>query len=128
MKRFVVISLAVFAGMAANASELVSETPYRAYGTPTTVSVSTSVWTKIPASQTLDGQNGLLVDVPAGNSANMVGHLGGCTSTAVAISVRPMEFIRGEGYVEVPVADTVCLWVLSLHTGAESIHVQEYKK
>ena len=93
-------------------------------GTPTTVSVSTSAWTMVPAASSMTGREGIMVSLPTTLNAVVVGHLGNCTSTAVATTVRPLEFAKG-GFVLVPVGPGVCLWTLSLHTGAESIHVQE---
>jgi hypothetical protein len=58
----------------------------------------------------------------------MVGHFGGCTSTAVATTVRPMEYAKGNGFTLVPVQDGICLWLLSIHSAAESVHVQEIKQ
>lgn len=97
-------------------------------GTPTTVSISTSAWTKVPAASSLSRRAGIIVSVPASNTANVVGHLGGCSSTAIATTVRPMEFSKGGGFVLVPIDENVCLWLLSLHTAAESVHVQEVRQ
>lgn len=109
------------------AAPLVAEAPIKEYGTPTTISVSTSAWTKLPTSSTLDGRFGLLVSNPASSNAVMVAHLGNCTSTAIATTVRPLEIAKG-GFILVPVSPSVCVWALSLHTSAENIHVQEIKQ
>ena len=97
-------------------------------GTPTTVSISTSAWTKVPATSSLANRNGILLSVPATLTANVVGILDGCTSTAVATTVRPMEYAKGNGFTLVPVNNDICLWLLSIHTAAESVHVQEVKQ
>lgn len=109
---------------AASSPALSVESSIREVGTPTTVSVSTSAWTMVPAASTLTGREGIMVSLPTTLNAVVVGHLGDCTSTAVATTVRPLEFAKG-GFVFVPTGSAVCLWVLSLHSGAESIHVQE---
>jgi hypothetical protein len=96
-------------------------------GTPTTVSISTSAWTMVPAASTLATRNGINLSVPASLNAVVVGHLGDCTSTAIATTVRPLEFSKGSFYF-IPVNNSICLWTLSLHTAAESIHVQEVKQ
>jgi hypothetical protein len=127
MRKTVLFLFATLSTMALKASPLGTETPIRSYGTPTTVSISTSAWTLVPASQSLSGQTGILVSLPASASAVMVGHLASCTSTSVATTVRPLEIAKG-GFVLVPVADNVCLYLLSLHTAAESAHVQEIKQ
>lgn len=128
MKKLALFGLAVLSTVALKASPLVQETPIRSVGTPTTVAISTSVWTVVPVASSLSGRSGILVSVPATLNANVVGHLGGCTSTAVATTVRPIELVKGEEQADIPVSDTVCLYLLSLHSGAESVHVQEYKK
>lgn len=109
---------------AASSPALSVESSIREVGTPTTVSISTSVWTMVPAASTLTGREGLMVSLPTTLNAVVVGHLADCTSTAIATTVRPLEFAKG-GFVFVPVGSDVCLWVMSLHTAAESIHVQE---
>ena len=128
MKKIALFALATLATIAVKASPLVQETPVKSVGTPTTVSISTSAWTLVPAASSVSGRSGLIVDAPATLNANLVGHLGGCTSTAVATTVRPIEVIKGESQIDLPIGDSVCLWLLSLHSAAESIHVQEYKK
>ncbi len=128
MKKLTLFTLATLATIAVKASPLVQETPVKSVGTPTTVAISTSAWTKVPASSTLSGRSGVIVDAPATLNANLVGILDSCTSTAVAITVRPIEVIKGNSYLDIPIGDSVCLYLLSLHTGAESIHIQEYKK
>lgn len=97
-------------------------------GTPTTVSISTSAWTKVPAVSSLARRTGMVVSVPASNTANVVGHFGGCSSTAIATTVRPMEFLKGGGFTLVPIDENVCLYLLSIHTAAENIHVQEIRQ
>jgi len=120
--------LASFAFSAQAAVPLVGEAPIKGYGTPTTVTVSTSAWTRVPAASSLTGRAGLLVALPASSNANMEGHLGSCTSTSVAKTVRPIELIKGTGFVFIPASDNVCLYLLSLDTAAENVHVQEVKQ
>lgn len=123
-----VLSLAVLSTINAKAAPLVTEAPITSGGTPSTLSVSTSAWTKAPETSTLPGRTGVLISVPASNTANMVGHIASCTSTSVAISVRPMEFVKGNGFTLVPVADSICVYLLSINGSAESVHVQEIKQ
>ena len=131
MKNFLGSVVVLFGLMAASSGDcapFAAEAPVIAYGTPTTVSVSESAWTKVPASQTINGRMALIVDVPATSNANMVGHLGDCTSTSIATTVRPLEFIKSSGFAVIGVNPGVCLWMLSLHSGAENVHVQEVKQ
>ena len=103
---------------------VVKENSITAVGTPTTVSVSTSAWTVVPAASSLTERSGMIVSLPAAANAVMVGHFGGCTSTAIATTVRPLELAKG-GFILVPAANDVCLYLMSLHTAAESVHIQE---
>jgi hypothetical protein len=103
----------------------VMEAELSQFGTPATVSVSTSAWTKVNPSSSLTSRSGIIVSVPSTNNANVVGILGNCTSTAIATTVRPIEIAKGNGFTLFPLADDVCLWLLSLHTAAESVHYQE---
>lgn len=127
-KWFWVAVVALVCAGSARADMWGREISISAGGTPSTVSVSTSTWTKVPAASSLPRRAGLLVSVPASNTANVVGHFGGCSSTAIATTVRPMEFPKGNGFVLVPIDENVCLYLLSLHTAAENIHVQEIKQ
>lgn len=115
-------------GVTAKAGMWGREISFSEAGTATTVSVSTSTWTKVPAASSLARRAGVVVSVPASNTANVVGHLGGCSSTSIAITVRPMEFVKGGGFTLVPIDENVCLYLLSIHTGAENVHVQEIRQ
>lgn len=121
-----VLSLFLFYGKV-NSAPIVLEAPIKDVGTPVTVSISTITWTKVPTSQT-SGRTGVLVNLPATAAANMVGHLGDCTSTAIATTIRPIEIIKGEDYSNLALREDICLWVLSIHTAAESLHYQEIKQ
>lgn len=127
MKWRVMIALAAVAltTVSAKAIEATKELSIGAFGTPHTISVSTSAWTKVPSSTTLNRRTGYIVSNPATNSANMVAHLGNCSSTTIATTVRPQEILKGNGFVFEPNDANVCLWMLSLHTSAENVHVQE---
>ena len=83
-----VVSLGVV-GSSFAAAPKVAEAPIIAYGTPTTVSISTSAWTVVPAASSLTSRTGIIVSVPSTLNANVVGHLGSCASTSVATTVRP---------------------------------------
>jgi hypothetical protein len=107
----------------------VREQSFTAVGTATTVSVSTSAWTLVPAASTLTGRTDVCFDEPATNNANMSATIS--TSSVVpgeATSVRPIEIIKGEQDRCVSVGDSLKLYVLSLHTAAENIHVQERRR
>jgi hypothetical protein len=113
------------AGRAASTySPRVQESAITGFGTPTTVSISTSAWTKVPTT-TLESRSGFIISLPATASANMAGHLQSCSSTVIATTVRPIEIVKGNGFTLFPVSNDVCLWLISLHTEAENVHVQE---
>jgi hypothetical protein len=105
------------------------EAPINSVGTATTVSVSNSTWTKVPTTPSLVGRTGIVVSVPSTNTANVVGVLTVSTSGPTeATTVRPFEIEKGNSFALVPAADNVYLYLLSLHSGAESVHVQEVKQ
>jgi len=119
-------------GGSAYAAPPVAEAPIKDYGTPTTVSISTdtgaaAAWTKVPTTQTT-GRMGVLLAVPSGNTGNILGHLGNCTSTSIATSIRPLQYARGTNSPLITLRDDVCLWLITSHTAAESIHYQEVKQ
>lgn len=122
-----IVAFILAIGSLIHGAPMTMEAPIRDYGTPTTVSISTSAWTMVPTTSTT-GRIGIYVDVPATANASMVAHIGNCTSTAVATTVRPIEIVKGEQSSYFPLRDDVCLWVLSLHSAAESLHYQEVKK
>ena len=101
--------------------------PIRTPVTATTVSVSTSAWTVIPATPT-SGRTLIHLSNPASNSAAMAVIIStSSASPGEATTVRPHEYQPGEGdwfhfY------GGLYFYALSLHTAAENVHVQEYKQ
>lgn len=122
--------LSVFVSLINAEPTQVIETSIGRVGTPITVSISTSVWTKVPTSRTLSNRTEVIVDEPASNTANMVAHYNVCSSTfsSVATTVRPIEIIKGEQDRPYEIDGNTCLWVLSLHTAAENLHYQEVSR
>lgn len=117
------LSGSVYAG-----KPLVAEAPINAVGAGTTVSISTSAWTKVPASGNTSGRTGIKVCNPSGNSATMYGVISSNSSSPTeATTVRPIEIQAGENPL-IPIADNLYLYLLSVHTGAENAHVQEVKQ
>lgn len=108
----------------------VVESPVLGYGTPTTVAISSTTWTKVPTSQA-SGRFGVYIDPEIKSSTHsFVGHLGDCTSTSIAVTVRPFEIQKIDGMNYFPIREDVCLWLLSTNTGAasENVHYQEVKQ
>lgn len=123
----ILFGVVFFAGVC-YAAPRVEEMPITEVGTATTVSISTSAWTEVPAATSLKSRNGLLVSVPATSNANVVGVLINCGDTAPATTVRPIEIVKGNGFTLFPIDPGVCLELLSLHTAAENVHVVEVKQ
>jgi hypothetical protein len=130
MKRVLISFALVGLGWARSFAAIpVLEQPITARGTGTTVSVSISAWTKVPASSSIDGRSGLLVNNPATNTARMLGILGGCTvSPTEATTVGPLEFAPSTDFSYIPVSNAVCLYLISLNGSAENVHVQEVRQ
>lgn len=106
---------------------LVAEAPVNEVGTGTTVSISTSAWTKVPTSQT-SGRTGIKVCNPSNNSGTMYGVMSSNSSSPTeATSVRPIEIQAGENPI-IPISDRLYLYLISGHSAAESAHVQEIRQ
>lgn len=116
------------AGMAYAGSPTIEDPIYR-YGTPTAVLVSTGSYTKVPATSSLSHRTALLVDNTSTNTAIMHGHIGNCTSTSVSTStvLGPIEIAPSTngGIIPIGSGSDVCLWIVTRHTSAENITVQE---
>lgn len=94
--------------------------------TATTVSISTSVWTKVPAGTPTGNRSGILINNPSSNTAVMVGVLStNATSPTEATTVRPLEFATSSDFTFVPISSAVYLYLMTLAVGAENVHVQE---
>lgn len=130
MKRNLYIALAglVLVAGTARAYDATREMPIAGYGNPHTVALTTSTWTIVPSSSTLLHRGGFLVSVPASNSANAVAHIGNCTSTAILTTKRPIEIVKGNGFTFITLDEGICLWMMSLHTATENVHVQEVRQ
>lgn len=105
----------------------VEQKPVRYVGTGTTVSISTSAWTLVPASSSLTSQDrsGIKVSNPSTNNAAFAAILSTSSVTpGEATTVRPIEIGAGENpFIEAE--KNIFLYLLSLHTSAENAHVQE---
>lgn len=127
-KTILLCGLMVVCGVTAKAGMWGREVSISEGGTSTTVSISTSAWTKVPAASSLARRAGMVVSVPSTNNANVVGDLGSCSGYSSATSIRPLEFVKGAGFILVPIDDNLCLYLLSLHTAAENVHVKEIRQ
>lgn len=95
-------------------------------GTATTVSVANNAWTKVPSGTPLGNRSGLLINNPSSNSSVMVGVLStNASSPTEATTVRPLEFSPASDFTFVPISSGVYLYLMSLHSAAENVHVQE---
>lgn len=107
----------------------VMETPIKDYGTPVTISISSTTLTKVPSSQ-LTGRVGVFIDNPATNTGKLIGFFGNCTSTALANTINPIEIAPSSNSSYFSMRDDVCLWLITSNTAAasESAHYQEVKQ
>lgn len=132
MFKKLLIGLVLMAGLGVSANAAAPafrEQSYTAVGTGTTVPISTSAWTKVPTTSSLTGRTEICLDLPAAASANMSGIISSDSSTPVeATTVRPIEIVKGEQDRCFDVGDGLYLYLLSLHTGAENVHVQERRR
>jgi len=128
--KFLFLSLVgFFAVLFVEAAPPVSEAPVNGYGTPVTVSISSTTLTMVPTSQT-SGRIGIFFDNPSTNTGRVVGFFGNCTSTSLAATIRPIEIAPGTNSSYFPIREDVCLWLINTNTGAsaESSHYQEVKQ
>ena len=125
MKR-IVLFLGSIVGMLAlaHAAPPVAEAPINRVGTPVTVSIDETNLTRVPTSQT-SGRAGIFFAVPSGNTGDIVGFFGNCTSTALASTISPVQFIRGSSSSLIPLREDVCLWLITTHSANEDVHYQE---
>lgn len=133
MKKLIIFgfSLAVCAVM--KAEPLHTESPIKEAGTPVTIAISSTTLTKVPSSQ-MSGRLGVYVHNPS--TWAVAGFMGNCTSTALASTIRPIQFAiqtvnTGPTAIQYfPLREDVCLWLISLYTvdATSNIHYQEVKK
>lgn len=102
----------------------VREVPFTSASGSETVSISSFTFTKIPTTQ-VDGRWGFYVGVPSTNTGDIVGVAGNCTSTSVATTVRPIQMIKGTSSYFFKYNQGMCLWLITTHTSAENVHVEQ---
>jgi hypothetical protein len=130
MKKLVFfVSVLFLALIVKAAAPLVTDAPVLGYGPPVTVAISSTTLTKVPTTQT-SGRVGIYFDNSSTNTARMVGFFGDCTSTSLAVSIRPIEIAPGNNSTYFSMREDVCLWLLDLNTAAasENAHYQEVKQ
>ena len=118
--------LGIFFGLCVAASSygrVVQEEPIQRVGTATTVSVSTSAWTLLPAASSLSRRIGYKVNNPAANNASVY-CVGSVAAPTIATTTIPIEIQAGENPL-VPMSESIDLYCVSVHTAAEDIHIQE---
>lgn len=123
MKRLFLTSMFLGLSKAAMAAPPVQEAQISVAGDATTVSISTSAWTAVPATVGLTRRAGVKVSNPSSNNANVVCILD-TAAPSEATTIRPIEIQPGENPF-IPARYDILLYCLSLHTSAESIHAQE---
>lgn len=120
---FVIAFLTAGVGMAS--APAMREQAVVRVGTATTVSISATVWTKVPATSSLVGRIAIAVNNPSTNS-NVFGGIISTSSVTPgeAVTVMPLEFAPSTDFSIVPVGDGLYLYLVS-PAGAQNVHVQE---
>lgn len=98
---------------------------------PRTVSISTSVWTRIPPSSVgnWDKRNGISVNDMSTNNANFGFILSTGTNTpGTAITVFTHEISPAGPDREFLIGTAIILWGISLHTSSETAVYHEFKQ
>ncbi len=100
-------------------------------GTPSSVSISTSAWTLVPASAdgNMPKRSGIIVDNPSTNSAGMQAIITtSSTAPTISTNTRPIELKAADSPSTIGLGHAVFLWVVSSHTAAELLHYIEYRQ
>ena len=128
----VLILLGLFVAVPGHCAVDSADAPIRAVGIPEAISISTSAYTLAVSTtaRAVPGLNGIIVDNPSTNTGAMHGHIGNCTSTAVSISSvkGPIELVAASAPLFLNIEDGKCLWLVSRHSGAESVNVQGFSQ
>lgn len=126
MKRLSLLAAFLSLALKVGAVESVKTVPIGAAGTGTAVSISTSAWTAAPATSSLNRRTLVKLRNKASNTAAII-----CTVSAAspseAITVGDIEVQPGEN-PSLEIDDNMDLYCVSLHTGAETINVKEYRQ
>lgn len=115
-----------FAGLLGNdvyAAPLVEEQALNGSGTLTSVSITTDAW--ITTTSTLGGRSGIKVNNLSTNNASIAATCG--TAVPGNLTDYDIEIQTGENPF-IPCANNLNLYLLSLHTAAETIKFREYKQ
>lgn len=128
MKRLAVITGFLLGGLKLWAAPPVYEQVISAVGTGTTVSVSTSAWTLLPAATSLAGRTGVMLTNDSSNASNCAVILStSSTLPSEAVTVKPGSLIPGVTAI-IGVADSIYIWGLYLGTSAGNVHVKELRQ
>jgi hypothetical protein len=121
-----ILATMLFLAPKAGAVEAVKTVPIGAAGTGTAVPISTSTWTAVPATSSLNRRTLVKVRNKVSNNAAII-----CTASAAspseAITVGDIEIQPGEN-PSLELDDNMDLYCVSLHTAAETINVKEYRQ
>lgn len=126
MKQIILVLGFIATASYCRAATPVAEAPIKSYGTPVTISISSTTLTMVPSSQT-SGRLGIFFDNPNTNTGKVVGFFGNCTSTSNAPTIRPIEISPSTNSTYISMREDVCLWLVNTNTAAasESSHYQE---
>lgn len=97
-------------------------------------SISTSAYTQVPPASVgnYDRRNGIVILPLPANTADMGGivnkGIGGIGSQPTGITQYNLLFKKGSAQTDLQVGDNLYLWLISLHTSAETVCWQEYRQ
>lgn len=106
----------------------VREQAWTSEGTGTTVSVSTSTWTKIPTTSSLTGRTSIVVSNDSANGSKMAFITSTNSSTpSEATTVRPYYLDPGQ-FIVLGVGDARYFYGIYLGAAAANVHCKEYSQ
>jgi len=134
MRLFFVLVTTLILPVWAGAAPLYTETPVNGFGTPASISISSTTPTMVPSTQT-SGRTGVWISLPYNTPTGLpvVGFYGNCSATSVASTIRPIEIVSSTTTTNnryFSMREDVCLWLISLDTTSASrtIYYQEVKQ
>lgn len=97
-------------------------------GTATTVSVSTSAWTRLPATSSLSGRTGVMITNDSANASNCAIIISSsATEPTEATTVRPGSLRPGVTAI-IGAGNNMYIYALYLGASAGNVHVQELRQ
>jgi hypothetical protein len=125
--RIVLFLIAVLFSGAVHASPPTQEMPVYPCADAFTVTLTTYSWTRVPTTN-CSGRSLIVLNNPASNTANIVGHVTTATTTSISTTTKTIELIKGAGDSGRGISEEGYLWLMSLAASAESVSGQEFRQ